>query len=426
MRSSEIFIIKNNNWPYFDLKGTKEDVQRQIVDLMEQGEIKNLTDLRDIVMKSYYMVDLYDNQHNLESFFKDYILKEQSNERIESGKFLQLFCNFFFDSLESMTGDYLLWNGIISVNSTLKGIACKVLKERGYQNSSYMSKFFVRQQPNKDPIEIREKDQRYLLTTYKTIVDEYVNLTKNIIESEYWLNMYLTLNAFVENIDKRLTEESKKSSIYIVYNKKVVSINELYNTKQQNAYNYSYYKNLKAAITRCKHNQQTKDDKDLINDFLTRAAEAIKLCSIQDENGHIHKANFFTSVPMVPKHALIIIRGLDGLKLNEEDKKIVGDFRRFINMNYNTQRPVDDMKSPTTQILHYLQGKISSKNIVVDLSNGESFHNFCEKVDNYIDKHNLPNFRDCIEIVANGLIRGEEPIYIPKNSNKAEDSERII
>lgn len=265
--------------------------------------------------------------------------------------------------------------------------------------------------------QINEKYQKNILNMYINIANEFVNHhtgLKRKMEDEKYDLIWATVEKYLKNCESLMTDKTKQDETF----KNVKQEVELYfQSKHDLRQHYTltgiygdYYNEVSSCIKRFKKGQNTPQDNEIVESFLTKTREINKALSYKDSKGRRYACNYFVYTTTPPMSMLYLIcdfyKNIPNLK--EEDIKMLLRTKSLIRAAFGNK-----MKNrQTVSSYHDSLRMFKYKTPDFDLTNQENFDKFAMKVKEKVDKYNLPNTELCVQIVGADMLKGKEPVKI--------------
>lgn len=433
----------------FNLESPRIDIFYDFFKKFLNNDYKNMQDFARGILKSYMFtatdeivpVEIvpYIKAEDLKireiplinKFLNDYIVDEGKSVEIKkSADTYKAVAKIIVDKLDEVFGDVVYLNMMdqsVKISSELKRTLAEAYKQNGYVAYTRDPRFLIRQTSDGKKPEIKEEYQPMLLTMYSTIVKryiiEYANHIHQNLSIEKFNEFWDVVELYLSSVESRLSEESKKSEKYLKY-KEVVD--KFYSTTKEKVRrscikegrNGDYYKLVKTAIDQLNKGEATDETREVLKDFYSKIEKVNKGLRIKDENGDNYPANYFVCMPVHPSMALELMTKLQKTGfLNEEQIKFVGDTKLLMRKSLpvaNVYSPIvsntGDVENPRSVLTplkiytRYPDGRVS------DLAGDEEYGCFVDKVEKYIEEHNLPKNNVCITMIGKDIARGREPL----------------
>lgn len=434
-------IIEDNNGDYVDLNKPLDEIRQDVFLLIEKGFVKAVTDLKGVALKSYVKSKLvtpsgasdmiieaaqkkYGSDSLTKLFVDTYLIDETNKEKYDGLSYLEKFYVFYIDELDRMMGDFAYSDFIKRCDGNNRKKLVKIINKSGY--TIHNSSFLIRENGHRRPAYVDSIYQKSLLRAYKHAMSEFSGLSVStphqISKLEEICKPYQLV---IDNITKRLSSKSMQSFYFeegkVVYDKMLTwKENALKNNKD------TLYRSVIDAIRNVKHEEKESDAK-IVKEVLDRMKKAVYYMNIEDENGATHPLNLLHFLPFTPRQSLMIARQIAGCPLlSPEEKKIVEKMRVSISSTkqFDLRKTVEYGSDKTEQVLNGLRMKykfVDGRD--VDLVDPEKYTQFCEDVDEYIKKNELPTSADCVYLIGKEILRGREPLYIPKTKEDSKETE---
>lgn len=454
----EAFIekIKGSNVKYYDLKKSKDELFLEFVEDFKQIKTANkLSDIAMKIFKSYYLISDDSKRKELYQYIdvKNFRLNdvEHWNRNIGTGKTgSDLIKNFISDfvlfdeekkyldefvsqkysetkkciekvlvlKLKHIFGSYLYYDlskvakSELPENNTLRNY----FNEFGY--IEILDNIFV----NKERVTADLNYQKFIQKTFvdfssyakKSFLDNVANKKTKISKAKFEA-IYHALKGINDTLNDLLCDEFKKSSAYLTTSKNLEFLNGSYDAMVDN---YTYEGSVGETYLKIKETLETSSESsEVIKQFSQLCQRINKVLSIKDDKFkdsfcfpfRNYPINYFVVTDIHPKNLVELIE-LYNQKFPEnklDDSLIVKSFEKVPHgIEYNSGRQMD--------VANCLRTK--GKELVYTSQE-------LQNVQDYIQKHNLPCFNICIQIVAQDLRAGKEPINMGDGKDQgAEDT----